>query len=180
MARYLLFTLLPLLLNTGCVCAISDDSRKLVDSTLTFSNVRENPDIWIGKYIMLGGLIANVKNTNEGGQLEVVQLKLDDNGIPEDAFSSDGRFVATSPNFLDNMIYKPGRLVTLVGEIKGKKISTLDEIKYLYPVIRIKEMHVWKSAEEENGYPYPPPTPYYDPYYSGYGSKIYMLRPTAP
>jgi outer membrane lipoprotein len=179
MLRQLTLILIISLLLTGCVKAISEESRKLVDNSISFSKLRENPDAFIGKYVMLGGLIAAVRNSKEGGQLEVVQLKLDENGLPEDALRSDGRFLATSMNFFDSMIYKPGRSVTLVGEIKGKKNATIDEINYVYPLVSVKEIQVWPAPEEDRGFPLPT-APYYDPYYFGYGSDIYMLRPTAP
>lgn len=80
------------------------------------------------------------------------------------------------------MIFKPGRLVTLVGEIKGKKVQPLDEVDYSYPVVAIKEIHVWKSQDYESGYPYPTPAPYYyyDPYWYGFWPGPYWHRPLGP
>ena len=177
-------SILTLLLITlsGCTHVISDKSRSLVDPTVTYAMLKEKPDEFAGKYVLLGGVIAGVRNTGAGSQLEVMQVALDESGMPENAFRSEGRFLAVSESFLDSMIFKPDRLVTLVGEVKGKKVMTLDEVDYTYPVVTIKEIHVWKSYDYEKGYPYPVPPPYYyyDPYYYGYWPGPYWNRPLGP
>lgn len=54
-------------------------------------------------------------------------------------------------------------------------------MEYTYPVIAIKEIHVWKNPEYDKGYPYPAPSPYYyDPYYYGYWPGPYWYRPLGP
>ncbi len=167
---------------TGCAHVISERSRSMVDPTITYAMLKGKPDAFVGKYVLLGGVIVGVKNTNTGSQLEVMEVALDEAGMPENTFRSEGRFLALSDSFLDSMIYKPDRLVTLVGEVKGKKIMPLDEIEYTYPVVAIKEIYVWKSYDYEKGYPYPAPSPYsfYDPYYYGYWPGPYWYRPLGP
>uniref|UniRef100_A0A831TYB6 Outer membrane lipoprotein, Slp family n=1 Tax=Geobacter metallireducens TaxID=28232 RepID=A0A831TYB6_GEOME len=168
---------------TGCAHVISGQSRLLVDPTVTYTMLREKPDSFVGKHVLVGGVIAGVKNTGSGSQLEVMQVALDETGMPENTFRSEGRFLAVSESFLDAMIFKPGRLVTLVGEVKGKKTMPLDEVDYTYPLVAIREIHVWKSYDYEKGYPYPAPPPpyyYYDPYYYGYWPGPYWYRPPGP
>lgn len=182
MKNLLIISLLALCSLSGCAHVISDEARKLVDPTITFDRLRANPDAYVGKFVILGGVIAGTKNTREGGQLEIVQVQLSDDEMPEDSFRSGGRFLATTPDFLDVMIYKPNRLVTLMGEVKSKKTQPLDDVDYTYPVIAIRELHVWKSYDYERGYPYPPPAPFYDydPYYYGYWPGPYWHRPVGP
>ncbi|RNC69575.1 MAG: hypothetical protein ED859_07135 [Desulfuromonadales bacterium] len=177
-----LLALCALAALSGCSHVISDEARRMVDPSVTFSGLRENPVSYQGKYVLLGGVIAGVKNTKEGGQLEIMEVKIDQSGMPEDTFRSQGRFLATTETFLDSMIFKPGRLVTLVGEVTGKKTMPLDELDYTYPIIAIKEVHVWKSYDAEKGYPYPTPSPYYyyDPYYYGHWPGPYWQRPLGP
>ncbi len=172
--------LLVLLLLSGCARAISDEGRKLVDPTLSFGRLKEQPDGYIGKYVILGGQIVSTRNTKEGGQLEVVQYDLDSSGFPDDPLTSGGRFLATSPDFIDPAIYAPGRLVTLLGEVKGKRVLKLDEADYLYPMVAIREIHPWKSSQMEMPYTYPYPSPYYNPYYYGYDTGPTPFRPPGP
>ncbi len=173
---------LGMLVLSGCAHAISDEGHRLVDPAITFSRLRENPDAQLGKYVLVGGSIAGVKNSKEGAQLEIVQADLDSSDAPTNIYHSDGRFLATSPALLDPFIYKPGRLVTIVGEVKGQRTMPLDEVEYTYPVIAIREIYLWKEYAVEYGYPYPLPSIYYnyDPYYWGYAPGSYWYRPMGP
>lgn len=181
MNRLLVIPLMAFLVLAGCAHVISEEARRMVDPAVSFSKLKENPDNYIGKYLLLGGAMAAAKNTKEGAQLEVVQFNLESSGIPEDSFHSGGRFLAVTPDFLDPAIYRPGRMVTLMGEVKGKKTLPLDEADYTYPVLSIREIYVWKELYEGKGYPYPTPGYYnYDPFYWGYEPGPYWYRPLGP
>ncbi len=172
-----MLVLVGLMALGGCARVISDQSRSLVDPTVQFAKMRETPDAFIGKTVLLGGRIAAARNTKEGGVLEIVQFDLDCD-VPQDSFVSHGRFLATSVDFLDPLIYKVDRKVTLVGEVKGKRTLPLDQVEYTYPVVAIREIHVWRSADDEK-YLLSPPSRY-NPYYYGYGSEPYWERPSQP
>lgn len=175
----LLLSILLIILN-GCVHVISDAGLKLADRSLSFRTVIENPDQHIGKYIIIGGAIAGIYNGKDGSELEVVQFNLDLTGMPEDTTRSDGRFLATSPDFLDSMVYGTGKMVTILGVITGKKTKKLGERDYTYPTLAIKEIHLWRSFEQGGGYPLPAPYGLYDPFYYNYWPGPYWYRPIGP
>jgi outer membrane lipoprotein len=75
--------------------------------------------------------------------MEIMQLSIDKEGIPIDLNSSAGRFIAESTTFHDSALYSPNSLITLVGEVKGKRAQPLDGAPYLYPVLAIKEIYLW-------------------------------------
>jgi outer membrane lipoprotein len=153
------------LLVTGCAHVISEESRNLVDPTIHFQNLRTDPDSYVGKYVMLGGVIAGVQNRKDGSQLEVVQSPLESDDLPEEvSHSSGGRFLATTSRFLDPIVYKAGRRVTMVGQVQGKKTLPIDQIEYTYPIISIREIHVWSKSDLQQPQ-YPPPGYYYDPFW---------------
>jgi outer membrane lipoprotein len=166
MRLYAVLSLVALLLLSGCAHVISEENRKLADPALTFEKLRENPEAAIGKYALLGGMIVTAKNLKEGGRLEIVELKMDHTGFPLESTRSGGRFFATSPDFIDAMIFKQGRLVTVFGEVKGKKTLPIDEVDYAYPVIAIREIYPWISVESTRTIYYPvyPPDYMFDPY----------------
>lgn len=165
----------------GCAHVISEDTMKKIDSTISFEEVRKKTDGFIGKNVLLGGVVAGVKNSKEGGQLEIVQFPLDHTGFPIEVSRSYGRFIATSPDFLDSAIYKDGRLVTLAGEIKGQKTRMLDGAEYTYPIIGIKEIYAWKMDETERGLGSPDPSFYnnYNPYDFSHDVPLWY-RPPGP
>lgn len=165
--KKLLLLCTAFLFLAGCAHVISEESRNLVDPTIQFPNLRANPDSYAGKYVMLGGTIAGVQNSKDGSQLEVVQSPLESDDLPEEAsHSSGGRFLATTSRFLDPIVYKMGRRVTVVGQVQGKKTLPIDKIEYTYPIIAIREIHVWRKSEIEQPQ-YPPPGYYYDPFWFG-------------
>jgi outer membrane lipoprotein len=168
-----LLLLSTFLLLSGCSHVMSEEARSLVDPTITFSRLRADPYSLVGRYVMLGGVIAGVRNDKDGSQLEVVQSPMGSDELPEEAsHSSGGRFLAVTSGFLDPLVYKTGRRITLVGQVKGKRNQPLEQIEYTYPVISIREMHVWKKSEIEPAY-YPPPGYFYDPFWWGPPSWYY-------
>jgi outer membrane lipoprotein len=172
---FLLFA--SFLFIAGCAHVISDESRKLVDPTIHFQNLRTDPDAYVGKYVKLGGTIAGVQNTKDGSQLEVVQSPLESDDLPEEvSHSSGGRFLATTPGFLDPIVYKAGRRVTVVGQVQGKKTLPIDQVEYAYPIISIREIHVWRKSEYEQPQ-YPPPGYFSDPFWYGGPPYWWYRRP---
>lgn len=163
MKMFLLPALVFIFLS-GCAHVFSDRANSLVDTTITFDQLKRDPKPYLGKYVKVGGIIASTKNTREGSRIEIVEFKLGSDDIPDDTTPSGGRFLAETTDYLDNMVYKAGLPVALIGEVKGTRTMPLDEIEYTYPVISIAEIRVWKKSET---YPYPPPY-YYDPFYGPY------------
>jgi len=147
---------------------------RLVDRSISFAQLKENPDRYVGSNVLLGGAIASVSNTKQTGQLEIVQFQLDRDYMPDESYSSGGRFLAQSDGFLDPLVFKPGRLVTVTGEVKGHKTMPLDQTAYDYPIIGIREIYLWKPADVRS-YQYPYSNyPYYPYYYD------YWRRPFGP
>ena len=147
----LLFLALAL---SGCAHqGISKESARLADRAITYPALRENPDQFTGRFVYLGGAIAKVRNTSKGGELEVVELGLDRSGKPKNNVHSEGRYLALSSKFLDPLIFKPGLLVSLVGEVKGQRAGPLDNVEYRYPVILIRELHIWSPEDYADAAP---------------------------
>lgn len=136
----------------GCAPIISNRSLSLVERGISFAELRQEPDRHLGRHLLLAGGIAGVRNTTEGGELELVQFATDENGRITDTANSGGRFIARSPGFLDPDVYRAGLLVTLVGEVQGKKSLLLGEVVYTYPVLVIREIRLWRPEE----FPRPP------------------------
>jgi outer membrane lipoprotein len=141
-------------LLTGCTHVISRASLKQVDTNVTFSALLKDPHAYVGKVVLLGGVIVDAINKKEGTELEICQTELDQEGKPVNTDRSKGRFLALYPGFLDNMIYRMGREVTLTGTVVGGKIQPLGEIQYVYPYLFVKELHLFKQEEYVSYDPY--------------------------
>jgi outer membrane lipoprotein len=152
------------LLFPSCAHVISKPLREKAVTDIPFEEIRRDTDKYIGKTIILGGVIVETRNTVEGTIIEAIQAPIDAYGSITDPDRSEGRFQAIYRGYLDPLIYKKGREVTIAGELVGSREKTLGEIEYRYPFLEIKEMHLW---EEKREYYYPPSYPpyWYRPYW---------------
>ncbi|BCS54799.1 Slp family lipoprotein [Geobacter sp. SVR] len=146
--RIIFSIILAAFLLTGCASVISNKSQRLVDRNISFTQLQKDPERYNGHFVMFGGVIVSLWNKSNGAdELEMVQLKTNEQGEIIDTTSSEGRFFAMSPTFLDPAIYQPGVMATLVGEVRGTKTVPIGEREYIYPVLLIKEIHLWKPDQ---------------------------------
>lgn len=154
---------------TGCAPAISNNLRAKVSKDLGFQPIKESPDDYIGETVVWGGVIIETTNVKEGTRIEVLQKPLDFEFRPKNKDITYGRFLALYDGYLDSAIYANGREITFGGEIIGQQTGSLDEIKYTYPVISVKEHHLWP---ERNNRDYP----HYYPYHWYWWHHPYTLK----
>jgi outer membrane lipoprotein len=115
---------LALLMMAGCAHVISTDMRQQAREDLSFPMVLENPTRNIGDTIILGGVVIESFNREEGTELLILET-------------------------------------LLAGEILGKETRPLGETHYGYPVIQVRELHLWRevirhySYDRYYGRPYP-------------------------
>lgn len=146
---------------TGCAHVISYDLREKARSDLSFSTVLQNPDAYRGETVVWGGEIIETVNQEGSTEIKVLQMPLDFYGMPIWEERSAGRFIARASSYLDNQIYRSGRWVTVGGQLVGQEMLPLGESQYTYPVVSVKEIHLWVE----------PRSPYYYrdyPYWHGY------------
>ena len=117
-----------------------------VDEHLRFTQLIRTPNDYTGKVILIGGEVLHAKGLATGTQLEILQLPLDEWQRPQSLrTASEGRFLALKNEFLDPATIPQNTQVTLVGEIVGSQIASLDETEYQYPTLVIKHLHIWKQ-----------------------------------
>ena len=172
--RYLLSITAILLL---AACSITPEPlRDAPADSPTLSQLREAPQAYLDTALRWGGTIAKVLNTAEGSQVEIVARRLQTNGQPRREDHSEGRFIALVPNFLDPVIYSPGRQITVTGHFIGEQQRALGEMSYRYPQIEVSSLYLWPEQRPvgtpdpfhrdpwyPHGYPY---WPMRDPYWS--------------
>jgi outer membrane lipoprotein len=159
-----------LVLFAGC-SPFSKAVRQQVDERLSFAEVQKNPDEFIGKKVLWGGVIIETTNTQAGTLIKVRQTDLDFETKPKDLDVSHGRFLVHYNGFLDPAIYAADREITLYGEIVGKQDFPLGETRYSYPVVLSKELHLWEKIT-----PYPN-YDFYDPWFWGYYPYPWFYAP---
>lgn len=143
-----------------------------LDKSLTFPQLRESPQSYNGRLMVLGGEVLSAKRLKEGTRIEVLEIPLESSLQPGlDRTASRGRFLAFQKEFLDPATIPPGTRVTIVGEITGAVADKLDETDYTYPTLDIKSLKVWQRPESFSHVPYYyyPPSYYWRPYYYTFG-----------
>lgn len=153
----------------GCAHVMSEAGLAGVDSSITYADIKKNPDSLTGKVVIVGGVIAETRSSGDVMQMEIAQLELLENGVPYDGSPSQGRFLVVSGELLDPLFYRPGSLVTVIGEIKGQRTQKLESTDYRYPVISAREIRLFPATETlpERS----------NPYQNLVGDEKFMRRP---
>lgn len=151
-------------LLAGCASsgAVPSQLEPQVDRKLAFSQLKDSPDSYRGRLVVLGGEVLSAKRLKEGTRIEVLQLPLGSSDAPQrDRTASEGRFIAIQREFLDPATVPAGTPLTVVGEVTGAQTLPMDETEYTYPMLEIRHLKVWPKYEIARPYP---PYPYWGPY----------------
>jgi outer membrane lipoprotein len=172
------------LLGMGCAHVISEPLRAQAQAepSVSFAELRANPESYKDRTVILGGEILNTNNLREATRLEVLQRPLSGSEKPTITDNTGGRFMALCDEYLDPAVYAPGRRITMAGRVLGSYLGKVGEVDYRYPLIACQEIHLFPSATAElqrytmypwwYGPPYGapwywwgPPDAYWRPYY---------------
>jgi len=145
-----LVVLASLLGCTACGAVISSQVRELVDPTLSYPQVAARPEAYVGKVIIVAGTIIEAVNTLEGTRLVLLQYPADSRGRPQTDVPSGGRLLVLTPDYLETAIYRPGRALTVAGEVQGQRELPIGETTYRYPLLVLRELYLWP---ERGGFP---------------------------
>jgi len=165
MVKRFLLILLFFSLISSCAHFISPEMRTKVDSSLSFSQVLQNPNAYKDKIVLRGGEIIQIVPQDGATIIEVLQMPLGWRGKPADTSTSEGKILVLIKEYLDLSLLKKGMKITVAGEVQGEilgeKIKSVSETDYRYPLLLSKQTHLWK----EYYYPYSSSPPYYpDPH----------------
>lgn len=146
---------------TACAPAISKQFRKQAMPPVHFNELLGAPNDYEGRNIILGGYILEVKNKPDGSLLTILQAPLDFQNRPHSRDKSKGRFLIRTEKFMEPEIYRKDRKLTVGGKIAGVSALTLGDHIYRYPIIEVKELHLWAEELRQDLL--------YDPYWDYWG-----------
>jgi outer membrane lipoprotein len=145
----IVFVLLMLaagLWTAGCAPTFPREVTDRIDRRVTFKELQGDPEKFKGSWVMLAGVIVSSRNTKEGTSIEVLQKPMDSDGRPHDTDETEGRFLIQTEEFLDSAVYHRGRVITVVGEVAGRRTMPVDETTYQYPLLVAKALHLWRPS----------------------------------
>ena len=147
---------------------VPPELEKQIDTSIAFADLHAAPDNYVGRVIMVGGVVISAKRTEDRTEIEVLQLPTEAGGSSTtERLRSEGRFLAVREEFLDPATVPPGTQITVVGVVSGSTTRPLDDSEYTYPVLDIKHLTDWSAvASQHSG---GSAAAYYGPYYSPFG-----------
>lgn len=174
---YVSLAVIPFLFLVGCTRppdVVPERLEGKVDRDLRYVQVKENPDMYRGKLMLAGGKVLSATRVKEGTRIEVLQIPLSSDLVPEGQETAKGRFVAVDleQHVADPAILDDNKRITLVGEIVGSTTLKIDEIEKQVPQLIVKHITVWDRDHMRAYYPY---RGYYAPY--GWGYRGYYGYP---
>ena len=132
----------------GCATyPISKQYQSMASKDVNFSMVLANPDAYTGAIVIWGGRIVETTNTPQGSEITVLETPLNGWEEPSSPEYSPGRFVAKSSDFLDPAIYRPGKKITIAGQVMGGEKQPLGTAEYTYPIVNIKQLYLWPAPK---------------------------------
>jgi outer membrane lipoprotein len=102
--------------SLGCAGPVHRSIRQPELTHPSLAEVREDPNAFQGKGVVLGGTVLDVRSAPDGTLLLVLEKPLDSVQRPKAAAASRGRFLARLPADSDPGSLGPGASVTLRGE----------------------------------------------------------------
>ena len=164
MKRYVV-SIIVLLLFPSCLHVISKENLEDSITGIPFREVTQNAEGYLNRKFIFGGIIAETMNGREGSEIEIVQTPIDRWGNVVARDISEGRFIVAVKRYLDPLIFRAGREITISGVLIGTQRKMLGGVDYTYPVFEAREIRL---RPEELYYPYPvwrEPLYYPYPYY---------------
>lgn len=173
--RYLTLGAAVLALS-ACASRYPEPIRTDADDLVEFSQAQRQAEENEGGTARWGGVIADVRNTDDRTRIEVVSFRLNNYGRPQASDRSDGRFVVYLDEFVDPEIYQRGRMITALGEFSGLERGQIGDFNYYYPVLNATGIELWRVRQQHApmmhaGFGY------YDPHSLWYRNQLYGVGP---
>ena len=155
-------------LCSACASKPATSIGLAVVDDVSLAQVRAAGDAYQGSTVRWGGVITEVDNKPDTTRIFLVGRELRNNEKPFTDGASEGRFVARFDGFVDPLVYKVGRPLTVVGRIDGSLRRAIGEYEYSFPIVAVRDSHLWAEAVRIQPYYPPPPWWYRDYYYYPY------------
>ena len=154
--------LMCLVICVGCASKPASSISQAVVEDVSLKQVRSAGDAYLGTNVRWGGVVTEVENKADKTWVFLVGRALRDDEQPVSDSPSEGRFIASFDGFIDPLVYKAGRPLTVVGSIDGSTARPIGEYDYQFPIVTVRDSHLWAEPIKTRVHYAPPPYWYYD------------------
>jgi outer membrane lipoprotein len=159
----ILSIVLVLMVCGGCAANPASSISQAIVDDVSLTQARSAADAYMGSTVRWGGVVTEVENKADKTWVFLVGRALRDDEEPITDSVSEGRFVASFSGFVDPLVYKSGRPLTVVGSIESNTVRAIGEYDYRFPVVAVRDSYLWAEPDKTK-FIYVP-TPRYDYYY---------------
>ena len=145
------FFWLELILFSGCGPVLSQAVIDESNPNVLLGELQRNPERYQGMSVLFGGTIVQAGNDAAGSWVEILQRPLGYRLEPKLNDQTGGRLLLKSNEIWDEQIFAKGRKITLVGKVEGTQTRSLNETTYDYPVLSVREYHLWPQGRTRTG-----------------------------
>lgn len=145
--HHIIILLLTIMVLSACATSPKFDARD-IDINITPQRAVDEIKTLHGVPVLWGGIIIASNNLKDSTQLEILAYPLDGNHRPDIERATLGRFLAEQEGYLETSDFTQGRLITLKGTLKDKRTGHIGETEYIYPVVKINQLHLWRKQSD--------------------------------
>ncbi|ASF45308.1 Slp family lipoprotein [Methylovulum psychrotolerans] len=168
MKAYLLLCCVLLTACSSLPPAISDPPHY----DLSYSEASQNLTKYKNAPVRWGGVIVDVANEENRSLIQILSYPLSSQGRPLTDQPHQGRFVISSPEFLDPAVYEKDTQITVAGMLAGEIDRTVDKKVLHLPLLSLTALHLWPDYTNNPMYgSYGTYNAYYG--YPGWGGAFY-------
>jgi len=130
-------------------CASYPDNVAVAEGTelIAFTDVNKSESNFIGKTVRWSGIIAKISNEKTITKLDVLYYPASNNGRPKTNDEPLGRFRVVIDGFVDPAVYRQGKAITVLGQLKEPETAKIGEYEYEYPTLISKNIYLWQKLD---------------------------------
>lgn len=119
--------------------------RDRYDDAIAPAQAARGAETLEGTGVLWGGLIVAASNLEAGTEIEVLAYPLQRSQRPDTSRPPLGRFLASTPEYLETVDFAEGRLITVAGTLAGTREGRVGAARYVYPVVETGpgQIHLW-------------------------------------
>jgi len=142
--RHIISLLFTIVILAACTTTPKFDSSD-IDLSINPQQAVAQSETLQGVQVLWGGVIISSVNLKEVTQFEVLAYPLASDQRPDTDKPPLGRFLAFQAGYLETSDYAQGRLISISGTLQDKRRGRIGETEYIYPVVKINQLHLWKK-----------------------------------
>lgn len=128
-------------------CSTTPETIDFDQQSSSFNRVAQQPESYVGNQVRWGGIIARVENLEYDTLIEIVSLPLDSRARPIANQQTGGRYIARVQGFVEPLIYKQGKEITVVGVLSNPMPGHIGEHRVNFPVVDTSGHHLWEQRQ---------------------------------